>query len=201
MSRIAIPLPCLLLFGLIVAPSVGADDCGRRLDAALAERDEAALSALATDCFDHRDVLHNLGVQAANASKHDEAMAFFEQALTLDPMAEASYDHLQTLHRYRAVTAYREALESSLGPPVAPVFDYRRPALRASEGEWRERFSEWWTNQCTTADCKNGEPPAFRVVSLAPDTVALLYQDAEQVRGPVFMQTREQWRLAEEAIW
>ena len=194
MSRLSAPLA--VLFALTFAPVAPADECATKLNQAISDQTPSLFDELAKDCADSAQVRHNLGVLEANSGNVEEAILHFEAVLALEPLTAASYAHLTTLHRHRAVIAYRKALESSLGEPKPPEFVFQ-PATGAEvdQAEVTLLFAQWWREQCGEQACD--PPPPFEIVDLEKDGAALLYRDEQGLRGPLVKRRAGRWRLDE----
>ena len=194
MSRLSAPLTAL--FALSFAAVAPADECATKLNQAISDQNAPLFDELAEDCPDNARVRHNLGVQEANSGNFEKAIRHFEAVLALNPISAASYAHLTALHRHRAVIAYRQALESSLGEPEPPKFAFQ-PANSAdiARVELTLLFEQWWREQCSEDACD--APPVFQIVSLGEDGAALLYRDEQGLRGPLVSRRGNQWQLDE----
>ncbi|MDO6459441.1 hypothetical protein Q4485_01880 [Granulosicoccaceae sp. 1_MG-2023] len=198
LKRLVLPLfflPCTAV------TAIADGDCPAALEQALQDSDTAnALKALVEPCADDPLVRHNLGVLAVQEARYDDAIGYFESVLQALPVTAASYERLQTLHRHRAVTAYRQALESALPAPAPPDFDFLPPELSSNTAALREIFTQWWREQCAEADCADSIPP-FRPVRLDKNTVLLLQHQDDSVSGPAARLRRGQWQRLEGIPW
>ncbi len=88
------------------------------------------LNNLLDRCSESASVLHNLGVAHASLGSLDSAINYFEQSLKLQPLAQESYKSLNKIYRYRAVLAYRQALEFNSPEPKQPVFSTFLPKAK-----------------------------------------------------------------------
>lgn len=90
---------------------------------------EAWLS-LSQKCNAVPHILHNLGVVNAKLGFWNTATEYFKESLENEPRAKQSYEHLSSIYRYQAVTAYRNALQSNNPAPKKPVFSYQTSNLQ-----------------------------------------------------------------------
>lgn len=102
----------------IARAALAANSCSSQLDAAVSlfnngNSDEAtdALTKLADTCAHLPQVHHNLGVIAATNQQWYEAEKHFERAITDDKRSNSTYEHLQSIHQFKAALAYRKALD------------------------------------------------------------------------------------------
>ncbi len=134
----------LLAFGIAAtAHSAGTDQpsiqvCLDRIDTFIAtepqhnESDTAieTLTKIADSCPGIPHLQHNLGVLKARNQQWEEAIEHFEASLALDPRAEQTYRSLGRIYRYRAVRAYRSALQSNSPEPAVPEFTLQDSSIR-----------------------------------------------------------------------
>ena len=95
--------------------------CLTQLDRSVAlyhDQDYLAASSLLVrldkECKYLPQIQHNLGVIDAQQERWDAAIVHFRDALKTDTRAAMTYQHLQSIHRYRARLAYQQALNIEL---------------------------------------------------------------------------------------
>lgn len=133
----------LLIYLLSLSVTVSADetDCLLQNDQlvklnplkGLLEQHQQNWLSLSEKCPDSPYVLHNLGVVNAKLGLWDKAASYFKNSLESEPRSQQSYQHLSSIYRYQAVTAYREALQSNSPAPKKPSFKYQLSTLHANE--------------------------------------------------------------------
>ncbi len=82
------------------------------------------MSALAERCPSLPQAHHNIGVLAAQQKDWERAIAAFNTAIALAPRTADTVAQLQALHRYRAKTAWRVALDLQETPEL-PAFKWQ----------------------------------------------------------------------------
>ncbi len=112
--------------------------CMERIDTFVAEQsvsnetiDKQILDfqAIADTCPDMPQIFHNLAVLVAKQQRWEDAIALLQKSLALDERAQHTALMLQTIHRFRAVQAYREALQSNNPAPQAPVLELQDSSI------------------------------------------------------------------------
>lgn len=143
--------------------SLLSNSCSAQLDAAVSlfnngNSDSATieLNKLAETCGHMPQVQHNLGVIAATNQRWHEAEEHFERAIGDDKRSNATHEHLQAIHQFKAALAYRKALdvEGAVAQPQLTMQNasdvntiYKEPiktSLHSVATIDYELFS-WWT--------------------------------------------------------
>ncbi|MCB1755910.1 MAG: tetratricopeptide repeat protein, partial [Gammaproteobacteria bacterium] len=88
------------------------------------------LEKLPTSCPEIPHIQHNLAVLHANEQDWATAIEYFQKSLILDERARQSHEALARIHRFQAVLAYREALQSNSPEPAAPSFDLQSSRIK-----------------------------------------------------------------------
>ena len=205
---------CLTLF-LVLCPVPGAPstaavarDCEAELDRYVAdaraghpERAERGLLELASQCNQLPQIRHGLGSLAARRGDWDGAIAHLEAAIALDARTADTVESLRAIQRWRAASAYAEALGEPappLAPPVPGLHDSRRvdsggaPERLRDEGVLDAALESWWSSATGARAKEHGAHYAagFRGDALATSALAGQRPDWEVVvRDIVF--TRE----------
>ena len=163
-----------ILFTLVFASAnaneatrLSADACLRQSDDLVREVGEnpdssnamlLQLTELDEACPELPQLKHNLGVLHAHNQDWNKSIAYFEESLAMDTRASHTADMLEKIHRFHAVQAYREALQSNNPPPSPPVLELQKSDLTnfnidakvptidpaASEEQINELIQQWW---------------------------------------------------------
>ncbi len=100
--------------------------CEDELDAAVtiyntgdAQRAQAKLLAMASDCGHLPQIQHNLGVLAYERDEWQQAQVHFNNAIENDTRTNMTRTHLQSLHQYQASIAFQKAMNTQnvINPP------------------------------------------------------------------------------------
>lgn len=121
------------------SPDARLNHCFAELDGAVKTYDQGRadlakerLKILEQSCSKVPHLYHNLGALALLKQEWDEAIAFFEKSLALDPRANRTQQTLASIYRYRAALAYRKALNLQSPEPALPRVELQTSALRNS---------------------------------------------------------------------
>jgi len=195
------PTLCLTLL-LVLCPVQGspstavvAPDCEAELDRHVAdaraghtERAERGLLELAAQCNQLPQIRHGLGSLAARRGDWDGAIAHLEAAIALDARTADTVESLRAIQRWRAASAYAEALGEPappLAPPVPGLHDSRRvdsggAPQRVRDGTLRDEgvldaaLESWWSSATGARAKEHGAHYAagFRGDALAASALA-----------------------------
>lgn len=209
-------LTTLLLLNLLsLLASVNADenDCLSQNDQLirdnppkdLLEQHQQSWLSLSKKCTAFPHIFHNLGVVNAKLGHWDIAASNFKESLEKDPRTQQSYQHLGSIYRHQAVTAYREALQSNSPSPKKPSFNYqlseqqsslsnqpppkRHTTLQALVENW---LVENQSNENTTA-------PEYWLNSNSANPYAVVHT-SQRSYVLEFLQTQTQWQIFQERV-
>lgn len=129
----------LLAFGNTATAALqSAEECLRQSDELAQNRSKNTdagqhrlqqLKALDEICPELPQLKHNLGVLHARHQDWDQAIAYLQESLAMDTRASHTAGMLEQIHRYHAVQAYREALQSNNPPPSPPALEFQTSDL------------------------------------------------------------------------
>ncbi|HBR96248.1 MAG TPA: hypothetical protein DD979_02575 [Gammaproteobacteria bacterium] len=149
-----------------------------------------ALRALREQCPTVAQIPHNLGVLKAREQDWPAAIEWLETAIALDDAANETYESLNKIHRYLAVAAYREALQSNSPAPRPPSLSLQDANVGMPGRETRSPtqlrdavtplLERWWRfihgvdtdcSACFASADSAPEPPVLSVASIDQATL------------------------------
>lgn len=161
--------------------------------------------SLSEKCPDSPHVLHNLGVVNAKLELWDKATSYFKESLESEPRSQQSYQHLSSIYRYQAVTAYREALQSNSPAPKKPSFKYQLSILQNTDkqvaspkqrSEQEALVENWLAEKRPNLVINN---PKYWLKSNSPTPFAVIHTNQHSFVLE-FVKTQNNWQILQEHV-